>query len=58
MVAVAYDRIEERNQDDHTALDQKKRLDAKAEAVSGHADQQRYRKGKGHEQPDVIEDSD
>jgi hypothetical protein len=58
VVAVAYDRVQEWDQDDHSAFDQKKRLDSQAETVGGEADEESYREGKGHEEPDVVENSD
>jgi hypothetical protein len=58
VIAVANDGVQQRDQDGHGALDQKKRLDPKASAVGQQPDEERYRKGKGHEQPDVVEDSD
>jgi hypothetical protein len=57
LITVPYDRVQERDQDSHAELDQKKRLDSETGAVSEQSDEERNRERKSQEQQDVIEDS-
>ena len=57
LIAIPYDGVQERDQDSHSELDQKKRFDPEAGAVSEQSNNQGDRKGKSQEQQDVMEDS-
>jgi hypothetical protein len=57
LIAIPYDGVQERDQDSHSELDQKKRFDPEAGAVSEQSNNEGDRKGKSQEQQDVMEDS-
>jgi hypothetical protein len=46
LITVPYDRVQERDQDSHAELDQKKRLDSETGAVSEQSDEERNRERK------------
>jgi hypothetical protein len=54
LIAISDDCVQERDQDSHSELDQKKRFDPEAGALSEKSDKEGDRKGKSQEQPDVI----
>jgi hypothetical protein len=58
VVVAANDGVQERAQDGHSALDQKKRFYPEAGTMGEHAEEESHRDGKNHKQPNVIEDSD
>ena len=57
LIAISDDCVQERDQDSHSELDQKKRFDPEAGALSEKSDKEGDRKGKSQEQQDVMEDS-
>lgn len=57
LIAIPDDGVQERDQDSHSELDQKKRFDPEADAVSKQSNKEGDRKGESQEQRDVIEDS-
>lgn len=57
VITITYDGVQKRDQDGHSAFDQKERLDSEADAAPEYADQECYRKGKRDEHPYIVEDS-
>lgn len=58
LIAIPDDGVQERDQDSHSELDQKKRFDPEAGAVSYQSNNEGDPNGKSQEQRDVVEDSD
>ena len=57
LIAIPDDCVQERDQDSHSELDQKKRFEPKASALSEQSNKEGDRKRKNQEQQDVIQNS-